>query len=187
VSRGTATTATTQSPATAGSAPDWFALREAVLVDSIRAKAGQESPSRSTDPALRKSLERHATYVGSGTWRGRRTKLVCGSQYSMLDVALFLEKVYRLCGGDERGAVDAVYDFMDDCLLDGDFTACDAAFLSADPARMRDSVIVSFLIVTQRAKGLLARSRRAFYDRSVAVVSARKDRDYAEKLLGKNQ
>jgi hypothetical protein len=106
----------------------------------------------------------------------------------MLDVALFLDKVYRLCGSDEHAAVDAVYDFMDDCLLDGDFTACDAALLSAEPQKMLDSVILSFLIVTQRAKERLVRSRPTFYSRSLAAISARtQEAGYATELLGKNR
>jgi hypothetical protein len=187
MSKGTAATALNGSPADQGSAPDWFAIRDMLLVESFRAEAGGETRSRSADPALRKSLERHAKYFGSETWRRHRPWLVRGGEYSMLDVALFLDKVYDQCSRDEQEAVDAVYDFMDDCLLDGDFSACDAALLSANPEKLLHSVILSFLIVTQRAKGKLTKSRPIFYDRSFAAVSATKGPDHAKELLGKNR
>jgi hypothetical protein len=143
-----------------------LAIRDALLVESIRAQG---------------------KHVGSRTWRRREPRAAISGQYSMLDVALFLEKVYHLSDQDEHGAVDAVYNFMDDCLLDSDFTACHAALLSAVPERLRDSVILSFLIVTQRAKGKLAKSRAGFYDRAFATVSARDGAKYAEKLLENNR
>jgi hypothetical protein len=101
----------------------------------------------------------------------------------MLDVALFLERVYRLSESDEDGAIDEVYNFMDDCLLEGEFSVCDVALESADPKKLPHSVIVSFLIVTQRAKKKVERGRNRFYERATDAVAEKHDQDYVHKLL----
>jgi hypothetical protein len=84
-----------------------------------------------------------------GVLPGRRISV------AMIDLALFLAKVYRLSREDEHKAVDAVYDFMDDLLLDGNFLASDEALSWADPQKLTLAVAISFLIVTRRAEGNL--------------------------------
>jgi hypothetical protein len=99
----------------------------------------------------------------------------------MLKVARFLERVYRRSSTDEHAAVDAVYDFMDDCLLEGDFSACDAALEGAVPERFPLSVIISFLIVTARAAKWL-HERDSFYSRAAATVKRRDGAEAAQAL-----
>jgi hypothetical protein len=151
-------------PAQGSSSPSDFAIRETNILESIR-------------------RSKQAGYSESGTWNKRQRKSIQGGQFCMVDVALFLEKVYRLSDLDEDGAIDAVYEFMDDCLLEGEFSICDAALEAANPDKMPHSVLVSFFIVTQRAKGKMEKGRKAFYKKAVDILSATHDQKYVQKLL----
>lgn len=102
----------------------------------------------------------------------------------MLMVVRFLEKLYSLAKVDEQTAIDAVYDFMDDRLLAGEFGTCEDTLEAVHPKKLPHSLIVSFLIVTQRAKERLDGGRISFYQKAMAFVTDKYGPDYAEKLLG---
>jgi hypothetical protein len=85
-----------------------------------------------------------------------------------IEISQFLDKVYRLSREDEHKAVDAVYNFMDDLLLAGRFSACDETLKRAAPENFTLAVAISFLIVTRRANSKLP-ERDAFFTRAEAV------------------
>lgn len=87
----------------------------------------------------------------------------------------------------DRDPVDSIYDFMDDSLLSGDFAACKTALSSAAPEKMSHAEILSFLMVTQKAKKQLDRERTDYFDRAMIAVSTTPCVDYAEKLLRNNE
>lgn len=98
----------------------------------------------------------------------------------MIDVETFLDELYRLAESDEHKAVDAVYDFVDECLLNGNFSLCDAALDAAMPERMSPAAVIAFLLITRRAKSRL-RAREGFFAR--ALDSLNKDPAAAEDAL----
>jgi hypothetical protein len=132
------------------------------------------------------SLGRLASRIDSETRPRRPVNIAKAGQFHMVDVALFLEAVYRLGGRDEHGAVDAVYNFMDDCLQEQEFDICDAALKSAAPEKIPLSVTISFLIVTRRAKPRLP-GREVFYARALNAWTAGKDAAENTRALRKYQ
>lgn len=137
----------------ANSSPSDFALRNARIIASLHATKPVDSAE-------------------SATWHKRQRNSIQGGQYCMADVAIFLEKVYSLSSVNEHKAVDEVYDFIDECLLDGDFSLCEAALNSAAPGKMSLSAAISLLIVTRRAKPRLP-AREAFFTRALNALSNR--------------
>src|SRR5204863_8856403 len=96
-----------------------------------------------------------------------------------------LSRLYKLsAANDEDKAVDEVFNFVDDHLKDGQFATCAEAMRRVQPERILPSLIVSFLMVTNRAKGKLP-SRADFHSRSMAAVAKLRSQAEAERLLGK--
>ena len=100
-----------------------------------------------------------------------------------MTLATFLSSIYRLATISEFKAVDAIYDFIDDRLLAGEFSTCDLVLREIDPARLLPSCIISVLIVTRRAKEKLSESRSAFVAKSLAVLARLEGPEEASRLL----
>lgn len=101
------------------------------------------------------------------------------------EILRFLTRIYELSAlNDEEKAVDEVFNFMDDHLRAKQFATCAEALRRVEPARVLPSLIVSFLMVTNRAKGKLP-SRADFHLRSMAAVAKLRCQAEAESLLGK--
>jgi hypothetical protein len=91
-------------------------------------------------------------------------------QEEVNQVDCFLGRLYQATGKDEHQAVDEVFNFMDDQLIAGRFSTCDLVLARVDPERLLPSGVVSLLMVTQRAKGLLP-TRPLFLSRGIAALA----------------
>jgi len=95
----------------------------------------------------------------------RRERGERANRLSSLDIATFFHRLSVLSRDSEHKAVDAVYNFIDDLLQKNDFESCDDVLAMAQPSNLLLSVVISFLIVTRRAKPKL-NARAQFLDRS---------------------
>lgn len=159
--------------------PDWIAAGVDEDVKYRKTLPQRESARTSPDLLRRSQAPQSAT----------RPKLPKGQalrspRTSMLDIATFLDTVYRLSHSDEHKAVDAVFDFMDDRLLEDDFSACDCALDAIEPCKLGQSLVVSFLMVTRRAKESLP-ARATFLARAMECLGKDRGPEQAERLLGK--
>lgn len=103
----------------------------------------------------------------------------------MLEVVEFLNRIYRLSEvGDEHGAADEVFNFMDDHLLDEQFPICDEVFDQVEVEKILAPVMVSFLMVTRKAKDELP-ARKEFLERATQFLAKERGSERAERLLGK--
>lgn len=134
-----------------GSEPSDFAIRHIRILNSLHAG----KPTDSSE---------------SATWHKRQRKSIQGGQYCMADVAIFLETVYSLSRVNEHKAVDEIYNFIDNCLSEGEFDICDAALRSMAPERIPLSAAISFLIVTRKANCRLP-AREVFFNRTLQTPS----------------
>jgi hypothetical protein len=103
------------------------------------------------------------------------------------DTNRFLESVYRLVESElTSDAIDYTISRIDDLLNDGSFHVCNGILRAADPEKLSDTLIVTFLGITLAAKSKLT-SRPAFYMRSRQVVCERRGDDGADRLLARYQ
>jgi hypothetical protein len=103
----------------------------------------------------------------------------------MLHILEFLNKLYLLSEAlEEHKASDEVFNFMDDSLLDEDFDACNESLSQVQVEKILPSSMVSFLIVTRRAKDKLP-ARAEFLEKAVEALTQERGKEKAEKLLGK--
>jgi hypothetical protein len=94
-----------------------------------------------------------------------------------------LQAIYRLdAHGMVRHAADRVLEHIDNLLNESRFSECDHLFREVDLTRLSDTLVVSFLGITLAAKPKL-KLRAAFYDQALEVVSRRRGRDVAQRLL----
>lgn len=113
------------------------------------------------------------------------TPLVGRQDEEEAQVSRFLARLYSVAKLDEHRAVDEVFNFMDDHLLADRFSLCELALRRVEPALVPSSALVSFLMVSLRAKPRLSSSRPAFLAKAIEAVTAREGREQAEALLGK--
>jgi hypothetical protein len=78
----------------------------------------------------------------------------------------WLETVYtRVAAGDPDGAIDVLFEEVDNLLVDADFSAVDSVLRSIDPMRLDTNLIVAALSVTLRASPQLS-ARERFVQRA---------------------
>ena len=107
------------------------------------------------------------------------------SDSRMLRIHEFLNKLYLLSEAmEEHAASDEIFNFMDDSLLDEDFDTCNESLNQAEVEKVLPSSIVSFLMVTLRAKDKLP-ARAKFLQRALEALAQERGKENAEKLLGK--
>jgi hypothetical protein len=86
----------------------------------------------------------------------------------MNEIDKFLEKLYNI--ENEFDQVDEVYNFMDEKLRAGDFAICAEVFKKIDVVRITSASMISFLIITLRAKSKLSEARNFFIDRVSKII-----------------
>jgi hypothetical protein len=103
---------------------------------------------------------------------------------SVLEIARFLSRVYSLSMRDEHRAVDEVYRFLDERLSEERFPECNDALDAIEPVKLLPSLIISFLIVTRRAKPHLP-ARARFLLKSPAGLAKEHTDAEVKRLLQK--
>jgi hypothetical protein len=102
-----------------------------------------------------------------------------------LHIREFLSRLYFMSEAmEEHKASDEIFNFMDDSLLDQDFDACNESLDQVRVDKLLPSSMVSFLMVTRRAKDKLP-ARAIFLEKAVDALAQERGKEKAEKLLGK--
>lgn len=85
--------------------------------------------------------------------------------------------------GENDQALDLVFDTLDDLLLDGRVSDCEAALRAVDPARLPPVVAVGFLAITRSAEDRLRDVRAALRRRIEATYQHTMPAERLEQLL----
>lgn len=96
----------------------------------------------------------------------------------------FLNRVYALSrGGASRLAINEIYVFLHEVMLNKDFSQINETFRSADVDELQPSMVISFLMATIPVKASLSTDlRRDFVDRAYKSIKARWGRERAEEI-----
>jgi len=97
-----------------------------------------------------------------------------------------LASIYKLDANENtrRIALDLIVDYLDDWLNEGRFDKCNTMLLTAEPDRLSDPALVTFLGITRAAKHNPAMfGRSVFFRRAHKIVEQRRSEDGADKLL----
>jgi hypothetical protein len=88
------------------------------------------------------------------------------------DIGECLETLYELCERPQPNpAIDFVLETMDELILAKDYDTCDRLLLRADVSRLSTHAMLTLLMETFRAKGVLP-AREGFYQRVEARLRA---------------
>jgi hypothetical protein len=85
--------------------------------------------------------------------------------------------------GENDKALDLVFDTLDDLLLDGRVSDCEATLRAVDPARLPPVVAVGFLAITRSAEDRLRDARAALRRRIEATYQHTMPAERLEQLL----
>jgi hypothetical protein len=170
-----------RSPRSSGTWYDFAVARRAgfrvISCDAGRADTSYPKTNVDATPSISRTRSDAVRFETVGEWNTEEPNIVT--------IVEILNLIYRRSEeNDEHRAVDDVFDFMDDNLLAGNFRACDETLRLAQPSKLLPSVVVSFLMVTRRAKPYLP-SRKDFIDAAVNDLALKRGKEQAEKLLGK--
>lgn len=111
---------------------------------------------------------------------GTRGRTIALTTY--LRASEFLDRVYALSSTDLRDATDAIFQFIDSQLCEGDFIVCREILRRADISRLPTALMRSFLTITFAAKHQLP-ERRTFYDLAFSEMVRQRGSVNAHRLL----
>jgi len=99
------------------------------------------------------------------------------------EISAFLDTVYDLSArGKEDYAIDVIFEFMNNLLVEGQFEACDRILSEVAIARIPPVLMVSFLTITAAAKPKL-KNRHRFFSIIRRLVARQRGEKAAQRLL----
>lgn len=102
---------------------------------------------------------------------------------STSEISAFLDTVYDFSRrGKEDHAIDVIFEYMNNLLVERQFEACDRILGEVDIARIPTVLMVSFLTITAAAKAKL-KSRRRFYKLVERLVAKERGEKATQRLL----
>ncbi len=108
-----------------------------------------------------------------------------GQDVDRVEIQNFLSKVYRLGQEDSHHlAIDAILEFFDDALLEGNLAKGQETLRELDPSKLSASMVKTVLVITGKAKAWRP-ERAAFFEKAMDALTAAHGRQDAERLLNK--
>jgi hypothetical protein len=99
------------------------------------------------------------------------------------EISAFLDTVYDFAKREkEDDAIDVIFQYMNNLLVEGQFNACDRILGEVDIARIPPVLMVSFLTITAAAKTKL-KNRERFLNVVRRVVARERGEKAAGRLL----
>ena len=104
-------------------------------------------------------------------------------QGSTSEISAFLDTVYDFSKRrKEDHAIDVIFEYINNLLVEGHFETCDRILGEVDIARIPTVLMVSFLTITAAAKAKL-KNRRRFYKLVERVVARERGAKATQRLL----
>ena len=102
---------------------------------------------------------------------------------STSEIRAFLDTIYDLVKrGKEDYAIDVIFEYMNNLLIDGQFDACDLILAEVALAKIPPVLMVSFLTISAAAKSKL-RNRDTFFKIARRMVAKQRGEKAADRLL----